>query len=74
MITFNRFCDLISSHNSKIKEIKDKILKNKENKNIIMIEEIEILLNYLEKVKEKAEEIIKIEKISIKIFFLFFIK
>lgn len=71
MITFNRFCDLISSHNSKIKEIKDKILKNKENKNIIMIEEIEILLNYLEKVKEKTEEIIKIEKISIKIFSCF---
>jgi len=27
-----------------------------------MVEEIEILLNYLEKVKEKAEEIIKIGK------------
>ena len=62
MINFNRFCDLIRSHNLKIKEIKDKILKNKENKNIIMVEEIEIRIKYLEKVKEKAEEIIKIGK------------
>lgn len=60
-----QFCDLIRSHNLKIKEIKeeiDKILKNIEIKNIIMLEEIEILINYLEKIKEKVEEIIKIGK------------